>query len=87
MKSSKTSFLRNCISGWNVRLTKFFPYICNPVALDTGLCAMKFFSYICNCVALDTGMCVKKKIERKFCHVRIYCNLCIRTKYITFCID
>ena len=35
MKSSKTSFLRNCISGWNVRiscknsamkhLTKFFP--------------------------------------------------------------
>ena len=37
MKSSKTSFLRNCISGWNVRLRKklrnfgrflFLCYIC-----------------------------------------------------------
>ena len=28
MKSSKTSFLRNCISGWNVRLTLKLLVIC-----------------------------------------------------------
>ena len=27
MKSSKTSFLRNCISGWNVR--SLFVYLCS----------------------------------------------------------
>ena len=25
MKSSKTSFLRNCISGWNVRIAELVP--------------------------------------------------------------
>ena len=48
MKSSKTSFLRNCISGWNVRLRKKLGY----------KTPYEVFSYICNCVALDTGMCV-----------------------------
>ncbi len=28
---------------------------------------------------------MKKKLRGKFCHVRIKCNLCIRTKEITFC--
>ncbi|KXB34272.1 hypothetical protein HMPREF1869_01249 [Bacteroidales bacterium KA00251] len=27
---------------------------------------------------------IKKQIERKLCQVRIYCNLCIRIKNITF---
>ena len=51
MKSSKTSFLRNCISGWNVRIelkriaiplaTKFLPIFAGTlrlVALDTSMC-------------------------------------------------
>ena len=29
---------------------------------------------------------MKKKVERKYCHVRIYCNLCVRIKDMTFCI-
>ena len=29
---------------------------------------------------------MKKKVERKYCHVRIYCNLCIRMKDMAFCI-
>ena len=48
MKSSKTSFLRNCISGWNVRCDslakKYFPfrnllYLCSHNQSE-GLVAM-----------------------------------------------
>ena len=33
MKSSKTSFLRNCISGWNVRNTGYRQKFCSIKSL------------------------------------------------------
>ena len=49
MKSSKTSFLRNCISGWNVRLC-FYPlfwlvYRKKTLSLPLSIC-------VCSCLLI-----------------------------------
>ncbi len=53
MKSSKTSFLRNRISGWNVRPRKKLGY----------KTPYEVFFYIYNRVVLDIGMCVFQSLR------------------------
>ena len=46
MKSSKTSFLRNCISGWNVRYLwyLYFSYLCTTFLAQREISAYAMIS-------------------------------------------